>query len=219
MDTIQFDESDCSTSSCNNNSESDTSEEILSEADILEFCGNTIFIAMCGFRSNFGRFICKEFCLVDTDGSVYHKFVKPPYPQTKLKYIHKVKVNYEVQVGHRIPYDFGSISIGELITDTYHKLQEPVKKVVMVRHQLDERRLKYIYRNYFDFSPCLKLTDLNFDQNVLSSKLNLLPYCNFHNEMYGWGSGECAKNISLKLRYIFIECEKNKLKSMEVNMN
>lgn len=180
-------------------------EEILSEAELLQFCQNTIFVDMRGFRSNFGRFICKEFCLVDSDGSIFHKFNKPQFPVKRLKYIHQIKVEYEEKFGHRIPYDYGNMNIVELITDTYEKFDS--KKKILVRDKNDERNLKHIFRNYCQINS-FSLSDLNFDDKILSKKLDLLPYCDYHNKIYGWGSGPCAKKNALKLRYIFVESEK-----------
>lgn len=201
--------SSSSKNSCNTNSKN---EQILSDADLCQLCQNVIFVDMRGFRSNFGRFICKEFCLIESDGKIYHKFVKSPFLVKKMKHIYQVKMDYEQNYGHRIPYDYGNIDIRELITDTYDKLIDPTKKI-LVRDIYDRRNLKYIFRNYHKFDSndrFLTLNDLSFDREMLKEHLDVLPFCDFHNATFGWGSGPCAKNITLKLRYIFTESEKAK---------
>lgn len=200
-------------SSCSDNSES---EQLSSDTDLLPFCENTIFIDLRGFRSNFGRFICKEFCLIDSDGSIYQKFIKASFPMTKLKYCHQVKVEYHQKYGHRIPYDYGQINIIELITDTIDKFNS--NKTILVRDKVDQRNLQYIFRNYCQFNDdvaIITLNDLDFDPSTISGKLDLLPYCDFHNEKYGWTSGPCAKNIALKLQHTFAESRKKTTEQAE----
>lgn len=201
MDIDQLSNSSFSSSSSSNSE----SEQMLNEADILRFCENVVFVDLRGLRANFGRFICKEFCLVDAAGKAYHNFVKSSFPLNKLKHIHQVKVEYEQKAGHRIPYDYGNISIVDLITDTYQKLQ--AAKTVMVRDEFDARNLKYIFRDCINFDNCITLSHLNFDPRSISNKLDLLPYCDFHNTMFGWAAGPCAKNIAFKLRYTFAESQ------------
>lgn len=201
---------DCSGSNSNSSGES---EQMISATDLPQFCENMIFIDMRGFRSHFGRFICKEFCLIDSDGRMYHKFIKSPFPAQKLKYIYQVKVEYEEKVGHRIPYDYGNINIIEMITDTYNHFNS--NKTILVRDKFDQRNLKYIFRNCCKFggddSPIIiTLKDLDFNHKAISTQLEVLPYCDFHNMKFGWGSGPCAKNIALQLQHIFAESKRKK---------
>lgn len=201
-----------SSSSSSNMSISDISETeviLLSEIDLQKYCKNTIFIDMRGFRSNFGRFICKEFCLIDTDGGIYHKFVKSTFPVNKLKYTHQLKVDYQQKYGHRVPYDYGDISIIELITDIYPKICGNQK--IFVRDKILRHHLQFIFRNYCQFSERIEtLCQLDFDKTTISEKMDLLPYCDFHNQIFGWSYGPCAKNIALKLRHSFAESQKQK---------
>lgn len=210
---MEFQEEYDSDSSSSSSSSSE-SEKMLNEADLLQYCKNVVFVDLRGFRANFGRFICKEFCLVDAGGKSYHNFIKSSFPLNRLKHIHQVKVEYEQKVGHRIPYDYGNINIIELITDTYQTLGSA--KTIMLRDIFDVRNFKYVFRNCDQFDNCITLKDLDLDQATISQNLELMPYCDFHNEMYGWSSGPCAKNIAFKLRYAFAESEKAK-KTMPID--
>lgn len=199
-----------SSSSSDSLSDISESEEILSEIDLQKYCKNAIFIDMRG--SNFGRFICKEFCLIDTDGDIYHKFIKSSFPMKKLKYVHQLKVDYEQKYGHRIPYDYGDINIVELITDIYPKMEQANKKI-FVRDKLIRHHLQHMFRNYCQFNDRIEtLCQLNFDRKTISKKLDLQPYCEFHNTIFGWATdGLCAKNIALKLRHIYAEAQKERM--------
>lgn len=179
---------------------SNEDEQMLSETDIVPYCKDTIFIDLRGFRSNFGRFICKEFCLIDSDGSIYHKFIKSPFRKTILKYTHQLKVDYQEKYGHRIPYDYGGTNVIQLLADTSLKFNGGDKKI-LVRDKMVEHNLKYIYRNIFQFQDIITLKNLN--QEVKPKALDLLPYCHFHNNLFGWSDGPCAMNIALRLRYIY----------------
>lgn len=108
----------------NSSSSSSESERILNEYELVPFCNDAIFLDMRGFRSNFGRFICKEQCLIDSEGGIYHKFIKSTFPMNKLIYTRRLKAEYDQKFGHRIPFNYGSINIIELITDTYEKFGE-----------------------------------------------------------------------------------------------
>lgn len=169
---------------------------------------------MCGFRVSYGRLICKDFCLIESNGKIYHKFVKSPIlpKKSKIKYFYEVKINYQEKFGHKIPYDYGNINVTELITDVYDKL-DPQKKIV-VCDTSDRHNLKYIFRNYCKFDNDRFITqtyDLHYYRETADKTiLKLLPFCDYHNSMFGWGSGPCAKNNALRLRYIFAESEKQK---------
>lgn len=190
------------TDECSSSSED---AEMLTEIDFLQYCNNTVFVDLRGFQSHFGRFICKEFCLIDNSNRIYHQFIKSPFPITKLRYFRQVKAEWEQHFGHRIPYDYGDINIIELITDTHYRLNN---KTVLVGDKFDQRNLKYIFRNSCNLH-CITLNELNYDESLISEKLNLLPFCDFHNSVFGWKNGPCAKNIALRLRYIFTESQKS----------
>lgn len=204
--TLDMEECDINSVSSSSSSSSDEHEKMLNEIEISRLCGNVVFVDLRGFRANFGRFICKEFCLIDSVGKIYHNFVQSSYPINRLKHFHQLKAEYQQKFGHRIPYDYGNISIVELITDTYRKLG--TAKTVMVRDVFDARNLKYIFRNCIDFNDCITLSHLDFDPSSISTKLDVLPYCDFHNTVFGWSSGPCAKNIASKLRYVYAETQK-----------
>lgn len=193
---------------CNSSSGRSESEDILNEIDLQKYCENTIFIDMRGFQSNFGRFICKEFCLIDTDGDIYHKFIKSSFPVNKLKYEHQLKVDLEQKWGHRIPYDYGNTGVVELIIDIYRKID--TNKKIFVRDPRILHRLKYLLRNFCQIDDHYNtLCQLNFDKTTLSKKLSILPYCDFHNSAFGLSNGPCAKNTAHKLRHAFAEVQKN----------
>lgn len=197
---------DCCSSSSSSISES---EKVMSETELQKYCQNAIFIDLRGFRSGFGRFVCKEFCLIDSDGNIYHKFIKSSFPAHKLKFANQLKIEYEEKYGHRIPYDYGDTNIVKLIADILPKLD--ANKTIFVRDAIVRHYLKYIFRNYcqFDDDWLKTVHQMKFDTSSISEELQLLPFCDFHNAAFGWSSGPCAKNITLKLRYIFAKLQKN----------
>lgn len=199
----------CSISTNSSCSSSVSSEDIqmLNEIDFSEFCNKMVFVDLRGFRSGYGRFICKEFCLIDNSTHIYHQFVKSQFPVNKLKYFYQLKVQWEEKYGHRIPYEYGNINIIELLTDTYDRFSS---KTVLVSNAFDKRDLKYVFRNCSEIN-CITLDDLNFDETTISSELDLLPLCTFHNSVFGWKKkARCEKNTALELRYIYTQSEKNK---------
>lgn len=205
----------CCSSDSSSSSSSSENVELLNDTDFSEFCKDMVFVDLRGFRSRYGRFICKEFCLIDNSRRIYHQFVQSQFPVEKLKYEHQIKVQWEEKVGHKIPYDYGDINIIELITDTHDRFNG---KTVLVSSSVDKRHLKYIFRNCSEIK-CITLDDdLDFDENTISNELDLLPLCDFHNRVFGWDKKpRCAKNTALRLRYIYTKSQKNSIDKMSIS--
>lgn len=170
--------------------------------DNFSHFGNRWFFAdLRGFQSLYGCFILKEFCLINSN-SICHKFVKPLLPIQKIKYFHRIDIEWQQKFSLKIPFQNGKICPSKICLDLSDTLKH---KTVLVRNAFDEFHFKNLFSHSDQFTCIVLDDDFNFDEKTISNELDILPYCEFHNNKKFTREGKhglCAKNNALRLRYI-----------------
>lgn len=87
-----------------------------------------VVIDIQGYLANRGRFICKEFCLIDED-FIYHKIVKSPFSSNKLDPFYKNKATRSFNCLHGLRFDFGNTDPVQVLDDTYIRIMQSNIKV------------------------------------------------------------------------------------------
>lgn len=187
--------SDQFSSDCNINFSDTSDPETSDDDDVSEKYDIVLFVDLLGFRAQFGSFICKEFCSVDFKKNFYHTFVEPSIPFKKIKFNYKYNAEWSMKCFHRIPYEFGDLPFRQFLDIASEKLQN---KIVVVENHTKERWLKYIFRRYSKID-IVNLEELNIASSF-DGGVEIYPFCDFHNQIFGWGNGYCAMEKAFYLR-------------------
>lgn len=115
------------------------------------FGDNFVYADLLGFRGDLGKFICKEFCLVDAK-FVFHSLVKSSIEFHKLSSFYKRHAEVDTKWHHALSYDCGDVSIDELVTKVLPKIRN---KIVLVYHSQKANWLRYIFRHHSKEIECV----------------------------------------------------------------
>lgn len=162
---------------------------------------NIVCVDLLGFKAGLGKFICKEFCLVSAEKICFHTFVKSSINFKKLSGYHKRHVEFDTKYRHGIPFDekksLSTITVSELITEVLPKLSN---KIILVHSEQKADWFKYIFRHHSKaIHAVMTLNEINNDE--FPKKTPTFRICEYHNKIYGWGTGPCALSTVLQLRY------------------
>lgn len=155
-----------------------------------------VCVDLLGFRAGRGRFICKEFALIDHNFE-YHAFVTSTMEIRKLKEYHQRHAQLQTNYFHRIPADYGDITVPQLFHDIHARL---TNKTILVWHSQKADFLKYLFRHY-DPLDILSLEKFDIDISQVEES-HKYKYCDYHNRIFGWGEGLCALQSALKLSHM-----------------
>lgn len=165
----------------------------------VSYNNNFVYVDLLGFKAGRGRFICKEFCLID-DKYEFHTLVKSSISFNKLSSHCKRHVEVATKYYHALTYSCGDLSAAELVKKVLPNIRN---KIVLVKYQHSSDWLKYIFRHHLEEIKCFTLNEINYDvssSNMRKKSLNRI--CDYHNSIYGWKDGVCALSRALELRHI-----------------
>lgn len=153
-----------------------------------------IFVDLIGFN-NRHQFICKEFCLLDSDYK-YHAIIKPPYDISKIPYHERCMVKWEINHLHGLGYDKGDLQLMDVIEATYKRLSS---KVIIMENKFKTDCLKYMFRNCC-YLECLGIDELDFDIELQTKER--YPVCGEHTELTETSNAECAVANAFRIKDI-----------------
>lgn len=162
-----------------------------------------IYVDLLGFRAGFGKFICKEFSLVDKK-YFFHALIKSSIMLHKLNSFYKLHAEVDAKYYHRLSYCCGDMPVSELVSKMIPKLRN---KVILVEHIQKANQLKYIFRHCEEKLNCITLDQLNYNKDRI--KIASYAMCDYHKKVYGWEDRViCTLSTALTLRDIVKECER-----------
>lgn len=150
-----------------------------------------VFVDLQGFKKSKNSLICKEFCLLDDNGYVFHAFVKPTIEFNQLPVDYKRQATWLMNNHHKIDYDFGDMDSIDLCDQIYPKMKG---KIVLVKGQEKVKWLKDMLYNYGEIE-CYDIYSLDFD--ILLKQANQYDTCDYHNDVFEGGNGPCAMSNAL----------------------
>lgn len=157
-----------------------------------------VFIDLQGFKHYRGRFMCKEFCLVDED-YMYHAIVRANYHFHKMIPRYQRQVNWLIKNYHGLTFYCGDTYIDDLREKVFPKIQN---KKILVKGDEKVKWLQYIFRHYGTID-CSNIENLDFDLTLRNAD----PYenCDYHTELFGHDECPCAMSNALKLQDIVLK--------------
>lgn len=160
---------------------------------------NLVFVDVQGFKGPHKQFLCKEFCLID-DNFIYHTFVKSEFNFNELPPYYQRQTKWLTNRYHGIKFETGDTSMDDLKKHIFPRLQN---KLILVKGL---QKVSWLEKMFDDFGTieCVNVEDLEeFDLNLRNSR----PYevCDYHNKIFRWTVGPCAKSTALMLQDVAIK--------------
>lgn len=183
-------------------SDSDFSDSDYEDNSMLDY--DYIFVDIQGFKTYRNHFICKEFCIIDTEYT-FHTLVKSPYTFNKMLPHYKRQAFWLTNFFHGLKYESGDTSIIEVKEKLYKRLGD---RKIAVKGSEKIEWLQTMFRDCCEIE-CVNFDDLDYDpilQSHVSHKI-----CNYHNDI-NLKFPQCALANTLSMQAIATENRKKYVK-------